>query len=99
MAGMSNVDSDKILSTVGQLEGITDRLNGCVTKFSDAIAALDKGWVSEVKGPFMDNYQTDLEAMQEMVSQLQEVNAIMREAAADFDKTESEIAGNVRALN
>jgi WXG100 family type VII secretion target len=95
---MSNVDSDKILSAVGQLEGIVDRMNGCVGKFADAIETLDKGWVSEVKAGFMATYQNDWEAMQEMLGQLHEINTMLREAAQDFDKTENETLSGANAL-
>ena len=98
MADMSNIDSDKILSAVGQLEGIVDRMNGCVGKFADAIETLDKGWASEVKAGFMATYQTDWEAMQEMLGQLREINAMLREAAQDFDKTENETLSGANAL-
>jgi uncharacterized protein YukE len=98
MSDLTNIDSEKILSTVSQLDGIVDRMNGCVVKFSDAIGNLDKGWISEVKGPFMQNYQTDLEAMQEMLAQLREVGTALREAAADFDKTENEMLSGANVL-
>ena len=98
MADMSNIDSDKILSAVGQLEGIVDRMNGCVGKFADAIEALDKGWVSEVKAGFMATYQNDWEAMQEMLGQLREINTMLREAAQDFDKTENETLSGANQL-
>jgi WXG100 family type VII secretion target len=98
MPDMSNIDSEKILSTVGQLDGIIDRMSGCVGKIDDAIARLDKGWVSEVKSGFMANYQNDRAAMQEMLGQLHEISTTLREAAADFDKTESEMLGGANAL-
>ena len=98
MPDMSNIDSEKILSDVGQLDGIVDRMNGCVGKFTDAIVNLDKGWVSEVKAGFMATYQKDQEAMQEMLSQLREVCTTLREAASDFDKTENERLSGVNAL-
>jgi uncharacterized protein YukE len=98
MPDLSNIDSEKILSAVSQLDGIVDRMSGCAGKFADAIENLDKGWVSEVKGPFMQNYQTDWEAMQEMLAQLREVGATLREAAADFDKTENETLSAANAL-
>ncbi|MCL2699923.1 MAG: WXG100 family type VII secretion target [Defluviitaleaceae bacterium] len=98
MPDISNIDSEKILSAVGQLDGVVDRMNGCVGKFADAIEALDKGWVSEVKSTFMSSYQRDWEAMQEMLSQLREINTTLREAASDFDKTESELQSGANAL-
>ena len=98
MPDMSHVDSEKILSAVGQLDGVVDRMNGCVGKFADAIERLDKGWVSEVKTGFMATYQNDWEAMQEMLAQLRELSAALREAASDFDKTENEILSGANAL-
>ncbi|NLT15698.1 MAG: WXG100 family type VII secretion target [Clostridiales bacterium] len=98
MPDMSNVDSDKILSAVGQLDGITDSIQGCVGKIADSVETLDKGWVSSVKAEFMTRYQRDWEAMQEMLAQYREISAQLREAAQDFDKTESELLSRVSAL-
>ena len=98
MPEISNIDSEKIRSAVSQLEGIVDRMNGCVGKFADAIETLDKGWVSEVKTGFMATYQTDWEAMQEMLMQLREINAGLTAAASDFDKTESDNNSGAGAL-
>ena len=98
MSDLSNIDTEKILSAVGQLEGVVDRMNGCVGKFADAVANLDNGWVSEVKAGFMATYQKDLEATQEMLSQLREVNVTLREAAGEFEKTENERLSGVNAL-
>ena len=98
MPDISNIDAEKILSSTGQLEAVTERMNGCVMKFADTIENLDKGWVSEVKAGFMDNYHGDLAAMQEMVAQLWEISSGLREAASDFDKTENDIYGKVNAL-
>jgi uncharacterized protein YukE len=67
-------------------------------EISDAIETLDKGWVSEVKSGFMATYQQDWEAMQEMLGQLREINTALREAAADFDKTEQETLSGANAL-
>ena len=98
MPDISNIDSEKILSAASQLDGIVDRMNGCVGKFADAVETLDKGWVSEVKAEFMANYQIDWDAMQEMLGQLREINDSLREAAGDFDKTEGEITSGVNGL-
>lgn len=98
MPDMSNIDSEKILSMTDQLDGIVDRMQGSVGKFTDAIEALDKGWVSEVKAGFMATWQTDWEAMQEMLAQLREVHEALRAAAADFDSTENDIASGMGAL-
>ena len=98
MPDISNIDGEKILAAASQLEGIVDRLNKSVMKFADAIETLDKGWVSEVKAGFMSTYKVDIDAMHEMLSQLMEINAGLREAASDFDKTESDILGSFGAL-
>ncbi|MDR1728465.1 MAG: WXG100 family type VII secretion target [Acidobacteriota bacterium] len=98
MPDISNVDSEKILSAVSQLEGVVDRINGCVGKFADAIGTLDKGWASEVKASFMDNYQVDWDAMQEMIAQLREINEGLKETASDFDKAENEILADINSL-
>ncbi|MDR0620667.1 MAG: WXG100 family type VII secretion target [Deltaproteobacteria bacterium] len=98
MSDTSNVDSDKILAVAGQLEGIVDRMNAQVMKFAGAIENLDKGWVSEVKAGFMSTYRLDIEAAQEMISQLMELNTVLKESATDFDKTENEVVASVSAL-
>lgn len=98
MPDISNIDSEKILSSASQLDGIVGRISTCVAKFDDAIATLDKGWVSEVKGGFMANYGADQGAAEEMLAQLQEINDGLRGAATDFDKSESDILTAVRAL-
>ena len=98
MPDISNIDSEKILSAASQLDGVVDRINGCVGKFADAIETLNKGWVSEVKGDFMATYQADREAMQEMLAQLREISSGLRDSAGEFDKMESEITTGVKAL-
>ena len=98
MPDISNIDTEKILSAVGQLDGVVDRMNGCAGKFAETIENLDKGWVSDVKAGFMATYHNDREAMQEMLAQLREVNTILREAVSDFDKTENETLSGVNTL-
>ena len=98
MPDISNIDSEKINAAAKQLEAIIGRVGGCVGRFKDAVANLDKGWVSDVKTGFMANVRKDQEAMQEMIDQLREVVSGLIEAASDFDKTESEIKTSVNAL-
>ena len=98
MPDVSNIDSEKILSAISQLDGVVGRLSGCVGKFNDAIGRLDKGWVSEVKAGFMANYQADSEAMQEMLEQLREISEGLKAAAGDFDKTENDVISGISAL-
>ena len=98
MPDISNIDSEKIQAAAKQLDGVVDRIAAQASKFYEAVATLDKGCVSEVKGGFMANYQTDRDATQEMLAQLREINEGLREAANDFDKSESDIAAAVNAL-
>lgn len=98
MADMSNVDSEKILSTVNQLDGTVTSIQAQLRKIADAVAGLDKGWTSSVKAEFMSRYQKDEEAMNEMISQYSEISEQLKETAADFDKTENEIVSSVSAL-
>ena len=98
MPDISNIDSEKMISSANQLDSVVDRIQANVSKFAEAIQNLDNGWVSEVKTGFMANFQTDFEAMQEMLFQLREINDGLRDAAGDFDKTESEIITSVSSL-
>jgi len=98
MPDISNIDSEKINSAANQLDSVVDRIQANVSKFADAVNNLDKGWISEVKTGFMANYQSDFEAMQEMLFQLREINDGLRDAAGDFDKTEGEIFSSVTSL-
>lgn len=98
MPDISNIDSEKILQAVSQLNSVIGRMNGCVNSFSGAIDALDKGWVSEVKAAFMSSYRADLDALHEMIAQLQEINENLSDSAREFDKMEGEITAGVRSL-
>lgn len=98
MADMTNVDSEKIGSTISQLDESVSNISTCVAKFKEAIAVLDKGWTSSVKSDFMTRYQKDEEAMQEMLGQYREINTQLRDTASDFEKTESEILSGASAL-
>jgi uncharacterized protein YukE len=95
---MSNVDSEKIVSTVSQLDSSTDAMLAQMRKIVEAIAALDKGWTSSVKPEFMTRYQKDEAAMQEMLEQYDEISRGLKDIAADLDKTESDIESSVKAL-
>jgi uncharacterized protein YukE len=95
---MSNIDSEKIISTVSQLDGGLEAMVGQMRKIIEAVAALDKGWTSTVKADFMTRYQKDETAMAEMVEQYDEISRGLKDIAADLDKTESDIESSVRAL-
>lgn len=98
MPDMSNVDSDKILSAVSRLNGITDAISVCTGKITDSVETLNKGWVSTVKTEFMTRYQKDWEAMQEMLAQYREISTQLQETAQEFDKTESELLSRISTL-
>jgi len=98
MSETSNNDSEKLISAANQLDEITSRMNGCVSRFGSAIETLDKGWVSDVKAGFMATYQHDMSALQEMLAQLGEITAGLRDAASEFDKTENDILGSFSVL-
>ena len=98
MANMSHIDSEQINSAVHQLDEIVAAIATQVAKVKEAVAALDKGWVSGVKTEFMSRYQRDEAAMQEMLEQFREISLQLTETAGDFDKTESEILSEVSRL-
>ena len=98
MANMTHVDAAKIRSTAQKLSDIDTSIFNCVEKLSDAMAALDKGWTSEVKASFMQTWAADAEALCEMIDQYVEVQEMLLEAAEDFDNTENEMAAQVAAL-
>ena len=98
MADITQVDSEKIRSTVNQLDNIVRQMNVCTNKFEEAIQNLDKGWISEAEGMFMANYQSDHYAMVEMVEQLTEINDNLRNAVGDFEKAENDTLSGVTSL-
>ncbi len=99
MPELSRIDLEKLSTYFGQAESAVDHLNSAVNSIFEAVETLDKGWMSEVKKDFMATYAIDKEAMQEMLAQLREFNQTLRDAAADFDKTEGEILDQVNALH
>lgn len=98
MPDLSNVDTDRILAAVSQLDGAIEGIGAQVGKFTDAVQGLDKGWASTVKADFMARFERDWEAMQEMLAQYHEISSQLREAAQDMEKTESEMLSGVAAL-
>lgn len=98
MPDLSNVDTDRILAAVSQLDGAIEGIGAQVGKFTDAVQALDKGWTSGVKAEFITRFERDWQAMQEMLAQYHEISSQLREAAQDMEKTESEMLSGVAAL-
>ena len=98
MADMTNVDADKLRQSAQRIGNLARDLSGNVTKINDALNNLSKSWQSEVASQFMQNWQTDQEALQEMVEQYQEVQDLMMELAQDFDSSEDEVGGMIGKL-
>lgn len=98
MADVSNVDAEKIRATVPQLEQVAAGLTAQVNKVKDAVANLDRGWISTVKAEFMTRYRKDEAAMQEMLEQFRELNDLLKETANDFEQTEREILSSFSVL-
>ncbi len=98
MADLSNVDAEKIRATVPQLEQVAAGLTAQVNKVKDAVANLDRGWISTVKAEFMTRYRKDEAAMQEMLEQFRELNDLLKETANDFEQTEREILSSFSVL-
>ncbi|MCR4990587.1 MAG: WXG100 family type VII secretion target [Lachnospiraceae bacterium] len=98
MGDMTNVDADKLRQTAQRIGNLAGDLNSNVSKINDALNALTKGWQSDAATQFMQNWNTDQEALREMVDQYNEVSELMVELAADFDNSENEVQGMVSRL-
>lgn len=99
MANLSNVDAAKIRATAQKLADIDADIISCVRKINDAISSLNKGWKSEVKAQFMAKWQEDAEALCEMMEQYEEVQELLLKSAQDFERTEEDMASQVRKLH
>ncbi len=98
MADLTNVDSGKLRQTAQRIGSLAGDLSGNVAKINDILNNLSKGWQSEAATRFFQNWQTDQEALKEMVEQYREVQEIMTELAQDFDSSESEVSGMIGKL-
>ena len=98
MADMTNVDADKLRQTAQRIGNLAGDLNSNVSKINDTLNALTKSWQSDAATQFMQNWNTDQEALREMVDQYNEVSELMVELAADFDNSENEVGGMVSRL-
>jgi len=90
MADMTNVDAGKLRQSASRIGSLATDLSGCVSKINDAIGNLSKSWVSDAATQFLQNWQTDQDALFEMVDQYREVSDIMNELAQDFEASENE---------
>ncbi|MCR4897081.1 MAG: WXG100 family type VII secretion target [Lachnospiraceae bacterium] len=98
MADMTNVDADKIRQTASKIGNLASDLNVNVSKINDAFNNLAKGWQSEAATKFMQNWQTDQEALHEMVDQYMEITDLLMELASDFENSENDVGGMVGKL-
>ncbi len=90
MADMTNVDAGKLRQSASRISSLAGELSGNVSKINDAIGNLSKSWVSDAATQFLQNWQTDEDALLEMVDQYREVADIMNELAQDFEASENE---------
>lgn len=95
---MTNVDTGRIKSVVSQMDNLVEGMRADNAKIREAISALDKGWNAESKTKFMTRFRSEEEALAEMLEQYLEIGQVLREAADDFDKTETEINSQCGSL-
>ena len=93
MADMTNVDADRLRQSANRVCDLAGELSNNVRKINDALNNLSKGWQSEVATKFLQNWQADQEALDEMLDQYLEVGDIMNELANDYEASESEVQG------
>ena len=98
MANLTNADAAKIRSTAQKLADIDIDIIANVRKLVNTISTFDKGWQSEVKEQFMQNWQMDAEALVEMMDQYGEIQELLFQAAQEFENTESELMSKVQQL-
>ncbi len=87
---MTNVDAGKLRQSASRISSLASELSGNVSKINDTIGNLSKSWVSDAATQFLQNWQTDEEALLEMVDQYREIADIMTELAQDFEASENE---------
>ncbi len=98
MADMTNVDADKLRQSASKIGNLASDLNSNVSKINDTLNSLSKGWQSDVATRFMQNWQTDQEALHEMVDQYMEITDLLHELAQDFENSENEVGSMVGKL-
>ena len=98
MADITNVDPQQILKTVSRLDTIVNGIAGSVGKIEDIMAALDKGWISSVKYEFMSRYQSDAEALREMIDQYEEISQLLTQCAKDYENADEGLKAKFGSL-
>jgi len=76
--------ADKVESSVGEIQKYIDN-------FRLIIEDLNTTWSSDVKDKFFTNYEQDMKALYEMVSQYAEVSTGLRQMAEYQRRTEEEL--------
>ncbi len=98
MAETSNIDSAKINQSVSRMQSEVATIQAGVQKFSDAVLGLDRQWTSDAKEAFMQVFHNDMEAMNEMVAQLDEYCTTLQQMAQSFDASESDILSKINSI-
>ena len=78
------------VKSASRVSSLASELSGNVSKINYTIGNLSKSWVSDAATQFLQNWQTDEEALLEMVDQYREIADIMTELAQDFEASENE---------
>ena len=98
MADTTNVNAEKLKQS-GQKIGLYCRdINTAVTKINETMNNLAKGWKSDAATRFMQNWQADRDALQEMMDQYGEIADMMLELATEFENSENETGSLVAKL-
>ncbi|MDL2217507.1 hypothetical protein LJC27_02500 [Christensenellaceae bacterium OttesenSCG-928-M15] len=88
MSDMTMVDTDRLKQTVAKLDTTVAAIRANVKTVREALAALDKGWKSDVKNEFFRVANADLEAFLEMEAQYDEVSRILEQSITTFVSNE-----------
>ncbi len=98
MGELSNVDSEKIMSSTSRMETEVGNVQSGILAFKEAIAKLDSTWTSENKTIFMQSFEKDSEAMVEMIEQMSEICESLKSMAKSYDTSESDITSRMSSL-
>ena len=99
MADMTMVEPGDILSAAGELDNHQAELSTLVGNFNSEIQRLIKSWKSPNTADFSSRFENDYTAMKEMLDQISDFAATLRQAAKDFEETEESVSADVAGLN
>lgn len=98
MAGNKmEMDPDMLRSTAKKVETSASDVRKELKRFQTAIEGLSSTWSSEVKDRFLQNYQKDRAALNEMADQYAEVAEGLLWIADELEQAEEEISGQIQA--